>query len=226
MSNKNIFLFVMGAGASYSSGVNPYTDNFKFLDKEFERFSNINTMLEEPQAAIEYYENFYSKIKTISPSEELELFKQFTINPNNEVYILNQNVDGLLNKLGVQNNYEIHGNIHRNKVFQAKDGKRYMRPDVVMYGENLNDNYDTFCSIGQYWYDKLSYDEEFKNSKIYVVYWGTSNRFEYTDFIKNFADVKERGFILEINPKPVTGFKNYNDFFEFHSDFLENKIDY
>lgn len=226
MNQKNIFLFVMGAGASYSSGVNPYTDNFNFLDKEFAKNSNVHALNSDPEAVLAYYENFYSKLKDLTPSQELQLFKEFTENKQNEVYILNQNVDGLLNKLGVQNNYEIHGNIHRKVVFKADDGKRYLRPDIIMYGEKLTSKYDDFCDIGQFWFDSLNYNEQYKDSKIYVVYWGTSNRFEYTDLIKNFADIKNRGFILEINPKPVTGFKSYNDFFEFYDSFIENKIDY
>ncbi len=71
--------------------------------------------------------------------------------------IVTQNIDGLHQKAGSHSVYELHGSVYRNRCMRC--GKRYgvddirhaggvprcecggmIKPDVVLYGENLDDN--------------------------------------------------------------------------------------
>ncbi|CUR50793.1 NAD-dependent protein deacylase 2 [Nitrosotalea devaniterrae] len=145
-------VFVTGAGISQESGI-PTFRGKDGLWRKYDpmKLATIDAFYEDPKLVWEWYEERRQNILNASPNSghvaitELEKFKQ--------VSILTQNIDGLHQRAGSTNVYELHGSIITIKCtvcdFKNKITSRFLqlpplckcgnilRPDVVWFGEAL-----------------------------------------------------------------------------------------
>ncbi|CAE6489104.1 MAG: NAD-dependent deacylase [Candidatus Nitrosotenuis sp.] len=145
-------VFVTGAGISQESGIS----TFRGKDGYWRRYdpmqlATIEAFYENPKLVWEWYEDRRRTILAAKPNAghtaiaELAKYK--------EVIVLTQNIDGLHQRAGSRNVYELHGSIVRIKCtacsfvenitsgFDAFPPKctcgSILRPDVVWFGEPL-----------------------------------------------------------------------------------------
>lgn len=145
-------VFVTGAGISQESGI----PTFRGKDGLWRRYdpmklATIDAFYEDPKLVWEWYEERRNNILNASPNPghvtiaELEKYRQ--------VSVLTQNIDGLHQRAGSTNVYELHGSIITIKctVCDFKDKittgfstlppickcGNILRPDVVWFGEAL-----------------------------------------------------------------------------------------
>jgi NAD-dependent deacetylase len=145
-------VFVTGAGISQESGI----PTFRGKDGLWRRYdpmklATIDAFYEDPKLVWEWYEERRQNILNASPNPghvtiaELEKYRQ--------VSVLTQNIDGLHQRAGSTNVYELHGSIITIKctVCDFKDKittgfsilpplckcGNMLRPDVVWFGEAL-----------------------------------------------------------------------------------------
>ena len=145
-------VFVTGAGISQESGI-PTFRGKDGLWRKYDpmKLATIDAFYENPKLVWEWYEERRKNILNASPNPghvtiaELEKYKQ--------VSVLTQNIDGLHQRAGSTNVYELHGNIITIKctVCDFKDKitsgfstlppickcGNMLRPDVVWFGEAL-----------------------------------------------------------------------------------------
>ena len=149
---KNI-VFVTGAGISQESGI----PTFRGKDGLWRKYdpmtlATIDAFYQNPKLVWEWYEERRQNILAANPNPghkaiaELEQYKQ--------VSVLTQNIDGLHQRAGSTNVYELHGSIITIKctVCDFKDTitsnfthlpplckcGNMLRPDVVWFGETLS----------------------------------------------------------------------------------------
>ena len=160
-NSYNIVVFT-GAGISVPSGI----PDFRSADGLYNQESGINTKPEEIISNYffnRYPEEFYKfyKTKMIYPEAKYNAAHKFFANlekHNKNVTVITQNIDGLHTDAGSTNVLEIHGSVLRNnctkchKFYTLEDIMKtpgipkcncggMIKPDVVLYGENLD--YDT-----------------------------------------------------------------------------------
>jgi len=145
-------VFVTGAGISQESGI-PTFRGKDGLWRKYDpmKLATIDAFYEDPKLVWEWYEERRQNILNASPNpghvaiEELEKYRQ--------VSVLTQNIDGLHQRAGSTNVYELHGSIITIKCtvcdFKNKITSRFLqlpplckcgnilRPDVVWFGESL-----------------------------------------------------------------------------------------
>jgi NAD-dependent deacetylase len=159
-NSHNIAVFT-GAGISVPSGI----PDFRSADGLYNQESGINT---KPEEIISNYffnrhtEEFYKfyKEKMIYPNATFNSAHKFFADLekyNKNVTIITQNIDGLHREAGSKDVLEIHGSVLRNnctkcyKFYSLKDIMSapgvpkcscggIIKPDVVLYGENLDYN--------------------------------------------------------------------------------------
>jgi len=165
-----------GAGISAESGV-PTFRGEEGLWKKFrpEELANVNAFMKNPQLVWEWYDYRKKLISEVRPNPGHDaLVKMEAFAP--EFCLITQNVDGLHRKAGSINILELHGNIMRSRCMECgvfidslpsvmKGDLPHcqcgglLRPDVVWYGEMLNQDIlhsafraaetcDVFFSIG------------------------------------------------------------------------------
>ncbi|MGI0017270.1 MAG: SIR2 family NAD-dependent protein deacylase [Nitrosotalea sp.] len=145
-------VFVTGAGISQESGI-PTFRGKDGLWRKYDpmKLATIDAFYEDPRLVWEWYEERRQNILNASPNPghvaiaELAKYKQ--------VFVLTQNIDGLHQRAGSTNVYELHGSIitikctvcdFKNKITTGflqlpplcKCGN-ILRPDVVWFGEAL-----------------------------------------------------------------------------------------
>jgi NAD-dependent deacetylase len=145
-------VFVTGAGISQESGI-PTFRGKDGLWRKYDpmKLATIDAFYEDPKLVWEWYEERRQNILNASPNPghvaiaELEKYRQ--------VSVLTQNIDGLHQRVGSTNVYELHGSIitikctvcdFKNKITSGflqlpplcKCGN-ILRPDVVWFGEAL-----------------------------------------------------------------------------------------
>ncbi len=145
-------VFVTGAGISQESGI-PTFRGKDGLWRKYDpmKLATIDAFYENPKLVWEWYEERRKNILNASPNAghvtiaELEKYKQ--------VSVLTQNIDGLHQRAGSTNVYELHGSIITIKCtvcdFKDKITSEFstlppickcgnmLRPDVVWFGEAL-----------------------------------------------------------------------------------------
>ena len=145
-------VFVTGAGISQESGI-PTFRGKDGLWRKYDpmKLATIDAFYEDPKLVWEWYEERRKNILNASPNAghvtiaELEKYKQ--------VSVLTQNIDGLHQRAGSTNVYELHGSIITIKCtvcdFKDKITSEFstlppickcgnvLRPDVVWFGEAL-----------------------------------------------------------------------------------------
>lgn len=152
IKNAEKIVFVTGAGISQESGI-PTFRGKDGLWRKYDpmKLATIDAFYEDPKLVWEWYEERRQNILNASPNPghvsiaELEKYKT--------VSVLTQNIDGLHQRAGSSNVYELHGSIitikctvcdFKDKItsgfFQlpplCKCGN-ILRPDVVWFGEAL-----------------------------------------------------------------------------------------
>jgi NAD-dependent deacetylase len=148
-------VFVTGAGISQESGIPTFRGKDGFWRKyDPMKLATIDAFYEDPKLVWEWYEERRKNILDANPNPghvaiaELEKHKQISV--------LTQNIDGLHQRAGSSNVYELHGSIITIKCTgcnfkdQITSGfselppfckcGNMLRPDVVWFGEALPQN--------------------------------------------------------------------------------------
>ena len=152
LRNAENLVFVTGAGISQESGIPTFRGKDGLWRKyDAMKLATIDAFYEDPKLVWEWYEERRQNILAAKPNPghvaiaELEKHKQ--------VHVLTQNVDGLHQRAGSKQVYELHGSIitikctvcdFKDKITSSlsklpphcKCGK-ILRPDVVWFGEPL-----------------------------------------------------------------------------------------
>ena len=160
IDNSNNIVFFGGAGVSTESGLKDFrSENGLYkekLSKPAEYYLSSDCFYDEPDEFFKYYKenmNFLSAKPNITHLYLTKLEKSGKLKA-----IVTQNIDGLHQKAKSQNVLEIHGTIYKNHclkcnkeypaeyVFNAKEIPKCkcggtIKPDVVLYGEMLPDDY-------------------------------------------------------------------------------------
>lgn len=160
ISDSNNIVFFGGAGVSTESGIRDFRgknglnkDNFP---KSVEYYLSTRCFYYEPEEFFNFYKKNMNSLNARPNIAHVFLTK---LEKNGKLKcIITQNIDGLHGKAGSKNVLELHGSIYRN--YCVKCCKEYsaeyvfksngipmctcggiIKPDVVLYGEMLNDNY-------------------------------------------------------------------------------------
>ena len=178
---EKIVLFT-GAGVSAGSGIPTFRGNDGIWKKmKPEELANFDAFIKNPDLVWEWYLHRKKIMTSINPNAGhiaiMELEKYFSV-----VNVITQNIDNLHFRAGSKNVFELHGNIERNfcigcktlysndQLFAIIDKKNnrtphcitcngLIRPDVVWFGESLQENIwkgavtsvkqcDVFFSVG------------------------------------------------------------------------------
>lgn len=154
-------VFFGGAGVSTESGIPDFRSKdglYNQHDIQFERYSpeyllSHSCLMQEPEVFFEFYRQKMDT-RTIQPNIT-HVFLSELEQAGKQITIVTQNIDGLHQKAGSQQVYEIHGTTHRN--YCASCGKQVagdfifecvgvpkcphcggmIRPDVTLYEEGL-----------------------------------------------------------------------------------------
>ena len=159
IKKSNNIVFFGGAGVSTESGIPDFRSNdgiYKKYNEDVEYLLSIDCLLNNPSKFYDFYWNnmIYLEAKPNKAHRILNaLEKENKLNA-----IITQNIDGLHQKAGSKKVLELHGNINKN--YCMKCGKKFelmslynnkevpicdkcgalIRPDVVLYGESLDEN--------------------------------------------------------------------------------------
>jgi len=144
-----------GAGISAESGVPTFRGKDGLWENhKVEELASIETFQKDPAQFWKFYNWRRKLLKDIKPNLGHYALVDFErLYP--EFHLITQNVDGLHTAAGNKNVVELHGNIMRNKCSSCGDRTseinleltdppectkcgELMRPDVVLFGENLN----------------------------------------------------------------------------------------
>ena len=161
---NNIVVFT-GAGASTDSGIKDFRGKdglYKQKSKyPAEYMLSSDCFYEHPEDFFEYYKNNFNCLD-IKPNDTHKFLKKLE-DIGKLKAVITQNIDGLHTKAGNKIVYEVHGTIHKNHclkcnkeyngkyIFDSKDIPKCscggtIKPDVVLYGEQLPDK-DYYGSI-------------------------------------------------------------------------------
>lgn len=146
-------IFVLsGAGLSKASGISTYRGaDGLWNQEELVRFSHIDTWRAEPAAMQKFWRQRQEELRHKRPNPAHSALARLQQERPNTV-LTTQNVDGLLQRAGASNVLEFHGTLSRTRCDSCgrKRGLHLLgrclhcggrvRPDVVMFGECLNDD--------------------------------------------------------------------------------------
>lgn len=159
LSKSRNTVFFGGAGVSTESGI----PDFRSVDGLYNQKYKYppETILSDDffySQTEEFYRFYRDKMLCLDAKPNAAHFKLAEMEQKGKLSaVITQNIDGLHQKAGSKNVFELHGSVHRNyclkcgKFFNAEfmlnsKGVSYcqcgglIKPDVVLYGEQLNDN--------------------------------------------------------------------------------------
>ncbi len=161
IDDSNNIVFFGGAGVSTESGIKDFRGKDglykeKYKDYLPEYLLSNTCLYEEPEVFYDYYRKNMN-CTNIKPNITHKYLKKLE-EKNKLKAIITQNIDGLHQKAGSKNVLEIHGTTTRNYCDKCKkeypsdyifkkngipkcDCGGQIRPDVVLYGEQLPDSY-------------------------------------------------------------------------------------
>ena len=154
---SNIVVF-SGAGVSTASGLKDFRSKDGLYSLKFDRPAEYMLSRECFYNETELFYNFYKKymnLNNVKPNIVHKYFKYLEDN-NKLLGIVTQNIDGLHEKAGNKKVYELHGSEYINHCIKCNKEYSYdyvfnssgipicqcggiIKPDVVLYGESLND---------------------------------------------------------------------------------------
>lgn len=159
INESNNIVFFGGAGVSTESGIPDFRSVDGLYNQKYDYPPEENLSHTFFNAHTEYFYDFYRDKMLVLDAEpndahlklaELEQAGKLTA-------VVTQNIDGLHQKAGCKNVFELHGSVHRNyctschKFYNAEYIKSskgvprcncggIIKPDVVLYEEGLDDN--------------------------------------------------------------------------------------
>lgn len=166
INEANHIAFFGGAGVSTESGIPDFRSKdglYNQHDVQFEKYQpeyllSKTCFLKEPKVFFEFYRQKMN-ISDVEPNITHNKLAEWESN-GKRVSVITQNIDGLHQKAGSKEVYEIHGTTMRSYctkcgrqfpyefIFESKDsiprcpdckGVGFVRPDVVLYEESLPD---------------------------------------------------------------------------------------
>ena len=162
IDESNYIVFFGGAGVSTESGIKDFRGkNGLYNEKKFvlppEYMLSHHCLINDTNLFFEYYKKNMNLLKCV-PNVTHKYLKKLEDNGKLKA-IVTQNIDGLHQKAGSKNVLELHGTIYKNYcincnkeyssdyIFKSKGIPKcecggIVRPDVILYGESLNDNYN------------------------------------------------------------------------------------
>lgn len=159
INESSRLVFFGGAGVSTESGIPDFRSPDGLYHQQYayppETILSHDFFYENPE---EFYRFYRQKILNITaqPNEAHKALAKLE-KAGKLTAVITQNIDGLHQAAGSQNVYELHGSIHRNyctkchQFFSLDDIKAcegvphcpcggIIKPDVVLYGESLNED--------------------------------------------------------------------------------------
>lgn len=155
LKQTNKILFFGGAGTSTESGIPDFRSSGGIYSKAPEEWLSSTYLYNHSQEFYDFYKStmLYPDAK---PNHGHEILSQWE-EKGRLLGVITQNIDGLHQKAGSKNVVELHGSVQRNycdvcrKKYSlgnilSQSGIPYctcgsmIRPDVVLYGEMLNEN--------------------------------------------------------------------------------------
>ena len=159
IDESNNIVFFGGAGVSTESGIPDfrsqdglYNQHYKFPPEEILSHTFFMTNTEE------FYKFYREKMNSLKYEPNITHIKLAELEREGKLKaVVTQNIDGLHQKAGSKEVYELHGSVLRNycmkckKFYEAKDVFEstdiprcscggIIKPDVVLYEESLNEN--------------------------------------------------------------------------------------
>ena len=210
--NSNKIVFFTGAGMSTDSGIPDFRSNTGLYKNNLraEEILSHSYFMEHPKEFFDFY-----KTKMIYKDAKPNFGHEFIakLEETKDVKVVTQNIDGLHSLAGSKNVYELHGSIYRNycmkchKFFSLEDilnkeGVPYcgcggiIKPDVVLYEENLDENTirqaikaineaDTLIILGTSLnvYPAASFVRYFKGDTLAIINKEATKQDEYFDIV-------------------------------------------
>lgn len=118
-----------GAGLSKASGIPTYRDaGGLWMADKTAKFSSKDELVRDPEGFKQFWADRAAEISKAAPNAAHLAFAE--LESLHDVTHATQNIDGLLSKAGCSKVLELHGSLSRPWLGE--------RPDVVMFGEQLN----------------------------------------------------------------------------------------
>lgn len=158
IEKSNNIVFFGGAGVSTESGIPDFKSKDGLYNQKYkyppEEILGINFFRKNPE---EFYKFYKEKMNSLNYEPNTTHYKLTDLEKSGKLKaIITQNIDGLHQKAGAKNVFELHGSIMRNYctkcnkfydaeyIFKSEDVPKcecgaVIKPDVVLYGENLDD---------------------------------------------------------------------------------------
>jgi NAD-dependent deacetylase len=153
-------VILTGAGVSVASGIRPFRgQDGLWNDPALVRLAQVETYQTDPLAVWNFWVAMREVVTNSQPNQaHLALARiESSLNPDQKLLLITQNIDGLHQRAGSQNVVELHGNVLHSrctakactlKPFVDLDGKANrlgvcplcgaaLRADVVQFGEDL-----------------------------------------------------------------------------------------
>ena len=162
IDKSNNIVFFGGAGVFTESGIKDFRGNNGLYTKSYSNYSpeymlSNKCLINNTKLFFDYYRDNLNCLDKL-PNITHKYLKKLE-DSNKLKAIITQNIDGLHQKAGSKNVIELHGSIYRNYcnkclkeyksdyIFKSKDIPKCLcggiiRPDIVLYGEMLNDSYN------------------------------------------------------------------------------------
>lgn len=151
LSDASKVAVLSGAGLSRASGIPTYRDADGLWRSEQNRaLSHIEGYRQDPAAFHRFWDARMAQVRAAKPNAGHMALRCLQAG-GTDVCLITQNVDGLLQQVGCQDVIELHGNLRRQRCGTCARrsgwalfgrclscGSR-MRPDVVLFGEVLDD---------------------------------------------------------------------------------------
>jgi NAD-dependent deacetylase len=156
LQEAEVVLAFIGAGMSKESGIDTFRDEEgNFIDQNMEKMLHKRMMDRDPQAATRYYREF--RVKALEGKEpNAGHYALAEISQYRDLTIATQNIDGLTERAVAERGYDpvpiayLHGTLNRMKCHGCHvyselelgdtcECGDIIRPDIVLYGEPLDD---------------------------------------------------------------------------------------
>ena len=159
IEESNNIVFFGGAGVSTESGIPDFRSQDGLYNQKYEYPPEL--ILSHDffiSKTSEFYKFYRDKMNPLGYKPNITHYKLAQLEKIGKLKaVITQNIDGLHQEAGSEIVYELHGSVHRNYCMRCKkfyDGKYIfnsdfipqctcggtIKPDVVLYGEGLDDN--------------------------------------------------------------------------------------